>query len=439
MSVLSDLEVHLTPMIFERDYLPTGAVSCDACSADFPVSILLEYDLTSHKTERIETNLQDFWAICARRQVVTPDGVYHPMNLVDILCDHCASCCDDCGEIVDNDSINDTAYGDRICDDCRENYYFSCDFCEGLVHSDDINSIDGGNSYYCRGCTENRAYWCNACDDYHRDHYNCPEDDYPTDRGLIKSYSYKPEPVFYSDGVNQKLFFGLELEIESTSGNYAEGAQLVTDRLGDFVYLKEDGSLNHGFEIVTHPFDYEHYRSNFNFGFLADLRALGFRSWDSKTCGLHIHISKTGFISGGHIWRFSNLILNNLPQWVKIAGRNSERWASFDKGANKIAGILKGKEYPERYVAVNMSNDKTIEVRIFRGSLNERRVCAAIESIHAAVVYTKNLSVRDVADKALSFDRFAQWVEGVAEYGNLCDLLIAKNIIHKSAQAEERS
>jgi hypothetical protein len=76
-------------------------------------------------------------------------------------------------------------------------------------------------------------------------------------------------------------------------------------------------------------------------------------------------------------------------------------------------------------------------VRIFRGSLNERRVCAAIESIHAAVVYTKDLSVRDVADQALSFDRFAQWVEGVGEYGNLCDLLIAKNIIHKSAQAEK--
>jgi hypothetical protein len=434
MSVLNDLqETTLVPFSDERDHEPSGLVRCSYCDETLSALSLLQYDFKGYVTERIEAPHLDFYAI-SRKMMSRFEDAWLSVKVVDILCGNCSCSCDDCGDIVVTDTTYLTARSETICEGCYENYS-NCDYCEDIYHSDDVYPIDGGNNYYCEECRDHHAYACDNCDEYHRDHYHCEAGS--VESNLINSYSYKPYPIFHGIKGGQKLFFGLELEIEDTSGNYLEGAQLVSDRLGDFVYLKEDSSLERGFEIVTHPFDFEYYKSSFNFNFLDDLRALGFRSWDSKTCGLHIHISKSGFISGGHIWRFSNLILNNLPQWVKIAGRNSERWASFDKGANKIAGVLKGKDFPERYVAVNMSNDKTIEVRIFRGSLNERRVRAAIESIHAAVTYTKDLSVRDVADHALTFERFAQWVEGVGEYANLCDLLIAKNIIHNSAAAEK--
>jgi preprotein translocase subunit Sec63 len=92
--------------------------------------------------------------------------------------------------------------------------------------------------------------------------------------------------------------------------------------------------------------------------------------------------------------------------------------------------VLKGEKFPERYCAVNLSNADTIEVRIFRGSLNERRVRSAIESIDCAIQYTRTLSVHDINQGALKFGMFADWVnENRAECASFIDLMCVYGLI----------
>jgi hypothetical protein len=240
--------------------------------------------------------------------------------------------------------------------------------------------------------------------------------------GLILDYSYKPkvEHFFLSsaDSDEVKTLFGYELEVETEDNSMTDGISIVNNCLGEFAYLKSDGSLNRGFEIVSHPFSFNYYQEAFDFSYLKQLQELGYRSWSAGTCGFHIHISRAGFASAGHIWKFANLILGNARQWQKLAGRSGSRWASFELSDNNTMKVLKGEYHPNKYTAVNLSPRDTIEVRIFRGSLNERRLRSAIESVYLAMEYTRNLSVHEINQGGLSWSNFVNYVKELVSANN---------------------
>ena len=65
-------------------------------------------------------------------------------------------------------------------------------------------------------------------------------------------YGYKPEVIFYGQG---DRFFGVELEIDG-GGEYTDNAESILSIANweqNLIYCKHDGSLDEGFEIVTHP------------------------------------------------------------------------------------------------------------------------------------------------------------------------------------------
>jgi hypothetical protein len=64
----------------------------------------------------------------------------------------------------------------------------------------------------------------------------------------------------------------------------------------------------------------------------------------------------------------------------------------------------------DRYSAVNTNNQATLEMRIFRGSVNGETIKAQIDLAHASVEYTRNLTVSDIRDGALSADNFMWYV-----------------------------
>ena len=144
----------------------------------------------------------------------------------------CPSClnretliCAYCGErIWDNEDVGDSTI--TLCRACYDNHYTTCERCGCIVHEDYANYIS--DYPYCDGC-------------------------YDKEKGQpIHDYSYKPEPIFYGNG---ERFFGVELEIDD-GGNRKDNAQILLDiaNSGDEkIYIKCDGSLDDGMEIVTHP------------------------------------------------------------------------------------------------------------------------------------------------------------------------------------------
>lgn len=79
----------------------------------------------------------------------------------------------------------------------------------------------------------------------------------------IKQYNYVPEQ-FQLHKVNneEELYLGIELEIDN-GGQNETNAQYIIDFMNsttENVYCKHDGSLNDGFEIVTHPCTIEYHK-----------------------------------------------------------------------------------------------------------------------------------------------------------------------------------
>jgi len=117
-----------------------------------------------------------------------------------------------------------------------------------------------------------------------------------------------------------------------------------------------------------------------------------------------------------------------------LAGRSASHWAKFDDDVDPITNqkSLKHKfdrNGSDRYSAVNTNNRNTLEMRIFRGSLNPRFIKSAIDLAHASVEFTRTMSVKEVIDGGLSCIKLIQYIESKAD---LYPSLNERIVIHKS-------
>ncbi len=76
--------------------------------------------------------------------------------------------------------------------------------------------------------------------------------------GAIHDYNYMPDLVFHGKGLRH---FGVELEIDE-GGTVNSNAQKLLDIANanaENLYIKTDGSLDEGLELVTHPMTLEYH------------------------------------------------------------------------------------------------------------------------------------------------------------------------------------
>lgn len=366
---------------------------------------------------------------------VSVDNAVHDSSIPEsAYCEDCFRVCEHCDDIG---STNDSWYTvndyEAWCEPCTERHANWCDYCEEYSTGSNyyVSDRDGG---YCENCIGNANY-CEYCDEYNMDGCSCE------DNNVVHDYSYRPDPIFHSTNADDRLFFGIEIEVEnSRTGSHsdrvqaAEYAQSHLEPI-DLAYLKNDGSLSDGFEIVTHPMTHDFYMNQASelWNTLEHLRSnMAMRSWGTSTCGLHIHISRAGFKGGAHMHRFLNLVYSNEEFYSLMAGRSSSRWAKFDdvrqsemvgrdeygnrsyKVWNSYRDKIERGRHTDRYSAVNTQNAHTLEMRIFRGSIKSSTVKAAISLAHASVEFTRNLAVPHVASGALNSETLMQYIDANA-------------------------
>lgn len=351
------------------------------------------------------------------------------------LCYDCSVTCERCDYVGSNDHDNwCTVDGETVwCDPCTDNHASFCNRHEEYTTSSMYYIRDIGESW-CIYCAEDRASWCENCDEYNTE--GCQA----CDEGgrNIHDYQYRPDPIFRSlDGESTKLYFGIEIETEVSRNGYditacsEYASQLEYEN--ELAYLKHDGSLNNGFEIVTHPLSHAYYMNQAQplWDTIETLRSAPYsmKSWDTSTCGLHIHISRAGFSGGAHQHRFLQLVYSNPEFYSTLAGREASHWAKFDDVVRVQRemdehGYWNYKQWrsykrklarhndntSDRYSAVNTLNRHTLEMRIFRGSINSKTVKAAIDLAHASVEYTRELRVPDVWADALVAENFMEYI-----------------------------
>lgn len=350
----------------------------------------------------------------------------HTTDSNEVLCGDCVQSCNRCGDIGSEHDEWRVVDGDIWCEDCTDRCASWCESCEEYS-TDGSNYISDRDVYWCHTCSDS-CYYCEDCSEYFYEGYceSCQDSS-----NVIHDYNYRPDPIFHTTGTNERLFFGIEIEVEA--GRNLQEASEYANRLEgmDLAYLKSDGSLNCGFEIVTHPMTHDFYKNEVPelFDTLNSLRvSYGVKSWGTTTCGVHVHISRSGFNGGAHMHRFLNLVYSNQEYFETIAGRSSDRWAKFDdvnqteweyddygnrvriKTTRSFARKLDQDRGSDRYSAVNTNNSATLELRIFKGSTQPHVIKSYIDLAHASVEYTRSMSVSEVKNGALTIEPFIQYI-----------------------------
>jgi hypothetical protein len=355
-----------------------------------------------------------------------PEDELHNTNDNDYVCSDCVRTCEHC-DWVGSEGNDWYSVGNQYwCETCWSDDSFTCQRCDECYNGDRISSgrVEDMGEYWCEYCLSDYANYCDECDNYNSDSCDCSD----SRSGQVHQYSYKPNPAF--TGVDRNnLYMGFELEMEfptASSDEYTRAIQEVVPLEEDNVcYLKADGSIRGlGFELVTHPHTlgaYEQADSLWNY--IERLRTTyGARSWDTDTCGLHVHVSRNAFRSGAHTHRFLSLIYRNPREMMKLAGRKNSQYAQFSDvykpdewgipRFNLRDKVHRNRGYnTERYSAVNTNNDYTLELRFFRGNMKREGIMSALELCHASAEYTRNLSISDVKLGALKWEWFYDWVE----------------------------
>ena len=311
----------------------------------------------------------------------------------ELLCPSClsnqtvyCSCCD--RRIWTDDNVGTDAQ--PLCQDCFDDHFERCTTCNALIRRGD--TYYRGDTPYCAEC-----YQSVGCGDE------------------IMSYYFKPTPIFYGEG---KRFFGVELEIDGAGEDSDNAAEIlhIANAEQPLAYCKHDGSLDEGFEIVTHPMTLDFHLRSMPWEQIAEkAKKLGYTSHQAGTCGLHVHINRTAFGSTestqdaaiartlfffekfwDELLKFSRRTQGQLNQWAARYGYKDQ--------PQEILDHAKSGRHAGRYTAVNLTNEDTVEFRMFRGTLKHNTLIATLELLDCIIDAAIYLTDDDL--KAMSWSSF---------------------------------
>ncbi|WP_194818002.1 amidoligase family protein [Nocardia sp. XZ_19_385] len=341
--------------------------------------------------------------------IVTADGQQ--------VCEQCLlrfSQCQDCRRHTRE--ITAILDGPDVCEDCADNYD-TCDACHRRTR--ESSAVDN-DERVCEDCLEQDYHDCLECSTMIRwDRRYCLACESVYCHDAVHDSDYKPVPSFHGTG---PLYLGLELELRTPRGAFGAAVESSINHLDGLGYLKEDGSITNGrgFELVTHPMSYEYAHTHFPWRLLERLRQLG--AYTDDEVGIHVHVSRAGFTSPAHVYRWLKFVYRNESAVTTLARRASTRWAQFCPNTRKrIGGIVKGEDlFSHRYQAVNTRPVHTFELRVFASSLQPQQVQAALAFADASVEYTRTLTAAQITrHNGWQWNAFVTWLAARPRYAPL--------------------
>lgn len=367
----------------------------------------------------------------------------------------CANCEED---VIETNAVTETVSGEEthFCEDCDTPGYNSqmnintCNGCSGFYWHHDIthyqlitrapsrgrstvySSRNGCNSCFDQGILPSINY-CVSCDEAYAiaiglnldTQGECGDCFSPRGWGLIHEWDYRPALVFHpGEPANPKkpLYTGLELEISFIPGIDPHGGDILRwlgdDIFKDLVFGKEDSSVENGWEAVTHPMSPQWALENFPWKhwekLTTELRAEPFH----ESTGTHIHMNKEAF-STAHLWKFLQIHFQLADFCGLVGGRGTNAnygnliHPNVTLQREQLMEIVKKKDKAitdyQRYVAVNLRNEYTIELRYPRGGVTVHEFKKNLEWAIALYEFSDLLTIANVREGALSNPGYLLW------------------------------
>jgi hypothetical protein len=416
-----DDTLYRLPEIEKRDgdgnAIPPVLVACSCCDEEHE-----EDKLTPHSQNDEERLCEDCACSCEECGDVYSsdddelrtayDGDEYGRNRnAQRRCDNCCWKCADCGDYHYGEDSRTNASDERICTRCSENYY-TCESCNATIHQDNTHSIplvdedgeetgDYEDGSYCESCyresmserrreREQRESGDDEETETPRRSSRSAPVPAPAPRvhELVKAYDYKPRPRFAhaageENAISPLDYYGIELETqladskaEREHDNAIRSSGIDADHQ---FYVKRDGSLldggDGGFEIVSHPATLRYWLEH-ELAFCGKLPALGYES-EHADCGLHIHVSRSA-LSRPQIAKLMLFIKAN-PEFMRRVSRrigSEDHYYKLDLRSTRelIGKAACNNSHAERYTAVNLENENTVEFRLFQGTLDTTQI-----------------------------------------------------------------
>lgn len=204
------------------------------------------------------------------------------------------------------------------------------------------------------------------------------------------------------------MFFGIELELSYPENKIAD--------------LKLPNTISSGFDFSIHtlpyhsPLELRFHPSTFAWWtkrrkaittLLCLLAQNGGESNTVRKCGLHIHFDRT--LSEEHLINFTQVVYS-FPDYMLLLSRRThqhlEQWASLDNAGLRREDMLRDKFY-NKQEAVSL-HDKTVELRLFAGTLDPSPFYASLQFADALIQFTNPKHYNWESD--CSLDDFRRYV-----------------------------
>lgn len=238
--------------------------------------------------------------------------------------------------------------------------------------------------------------------------------DYHSGKGsYTQAYDKELKPIPISTPTR---LYGMEIELEfNTNGYSAHDRERVASDLSDDLaeheelegtfHLERDGSLNYGFEVITHPMEADGFDKWVENPMITNLLD---KSHDSGHNGVHVHCTRMQGDNIHKIMYLMCLMQDHLANMTRSS--NYAKWYNSDDNSDTYEAVcsfyrgetprlseqerifrtclkldLMGRQFDQstqymsrmvgdRYNCVNNGNDKTIEFRFFDYTSNKDRL-----------------------------------------------------------------
>jgi hypothetical protein len=200
------------------------------------------------------------------------------------------------------------------------------------------------------------------------------------------------------------VYLGCELEYETNNRNRAQLA--VGKLMHGHALMKSDGSIRNGFEIVTCPATLDIHLDifkKFYDNLPSDLKI-------EKNVGMHVHVSRKPLsqLTLGKMTEFLNRPENKLFIGF-IAGRIDNSYARMDSGRS-ITYPWRNRSGSDRYNALNLNNQNTVEVRLFATPMNYKEFASRLQFVQALVDYCMPAQSSESLKKQTHYESFMSWL-----------------------------
>jgi hypothetical protein len=223
----------------------------------------------------------------------------------------------------------------------------------------------------------------------------------------IHNYSTRVESMLKFKATRVRpntVYLGCELEYETNNRNRAQLG--VGKLLHGHALMKSDGSIKNGFEIVTCPATLDIHLDvfkKFYDNIPPDLKT-------EKNVGMHVHISRKplSYLTIGKLTEFLNRLDNK--QFIHyIAGRIDNSYARMND-ERTVTFPIRNKHGGDRYNALNLNNENTIEVRLFATPMNYKEFAMRLQFVQALVDYCSPAQSSLMLKKQTHYEAFMGWL-----------------------------